>query len=126
MALEILLVGHKNHGKKTHKERDENGRIHQHQSQNGSPAVAEAVGDGSSHEHTEESTTLSGLEQRRLPLGLDGPLPVVEYTVVLLESGLRDEVSVEEHVERFHDLDTISTALQHRIAIQLMDGENLQ
>ena len=85
--------------KKTHKERDEDSRIHQHQAQHGSPAVAEAVGDGSSHKYTEESTALTGLEQRRLPLGLDGPLPVVEYTVVFLESGLRDEVSVEEHVE---------------------------
>jgi hypothetical protein len=88
----------------TYKEGNENRSIHQDESQDGGPAVAESVGDGASGEDTNESTTLTGLEKGTLPAGGNDIAIAVRNTVSLLKSAQGDEVTVEEHVEGFHDL----------------------
>lgn len=50
-----------------YKEGDENGGIHEDQGQDGCPAVAKAVGDGSSQKDSHKSTTLASLEEGALP-----------------------------------------------------------
>lgn len=56
----------------THKEGDEDGGVHKDQGQDGGPAVADAVGDGSGQKDTDKGTTLTGLEEGTLPFGGDG------------------------------------------------------
>lgn len=92
----------------THKEGDENRRVHQNQGQNGRPAVAKTVGDGSGQKDTDKSATLPGLEESTLPLGWDGRVAVNQHAVLPLESGQGDEVAVQEHVKGFHDLMCVS------------------
>jgi len=95
---------------KTHKEGDEDCGIHHDQTGNRSPAVADAVRDGTSEEDTNESTTLARLEERTLPFGLDGESGTIRAwnAVSVLEGRLRDKVSVQEHVEGLHDLVLLS------------------
>lgn len=93
----------------THKERDEDGGVHKNQAQDGGPAVAETIRDGSSQENTDKSTTLTGLEEGTLPSGGDSPhFRSSGHTVSLLESTKRDKVTVQEHIERLHDLKGVS------------------
>ena len=92
----------------THKEGNENCGIHKNQGKDGSQAVAETVGDGSGQENTDESTTLTGLEESTLLSGWDGMTGSLNHTVLLLKSGKRDKVTVQKHVERLHDLMGIS------------------
>lgn len=89
----------------TYKEGNEDGGVHQNQRQDGSQAIAETVGDGSGQEDADKGATLAGLEEGALPFGRDGVAGALdEDTIMLLESGKRDKVAVEEHVERLHDL----------------------
>ena len=88
----------------TYKEGDEDGGVHHNQGENGSPAIAETIGDRSGSEDTDESATLARLEEGTLPLGRNGIFAVDEDTISLLESGEGDKVTVQEHVERLHDL----------------------
>jgi hypothetical protein len=93
----------------TYEERDEDRSVHENQAEDGRPAVSENIRDGTGHEHTNESTALTGLEERRLPFRLDGvhlrhDARVGHHDAVsLLEVKERDEVAVEEHVEGLHD-----------------------
>jgi len=89
----------------THKEGNKNGGVHKNQGQDGSPAVAETVGDRSSQKNTDKSTTLPGLEEGTLPSGWDSVFGSFhEDTVLSFKVRLRDKVTVQEHVERLHDL----------------------
>lgn len=90
----------------TYEEGDEDGGVHHDQGQDGSPAVADAVGNGTSEEDTDESATLTRLEQGTLPFRLDGfSCSVgVGHTISVLEGSQGDKVGVQEHVEGFHDL----------------------
>jgi len=96
--------------KTTHKEGDEDCSVHQNQADDGSPAVADAIGDGTSQEDTNESTTLTRLEKRALPFGGNSKATVGSHdTVLSLEGGKSDKVTVEKHVERLHDLVGVSS-----------------
>lgn len=89
----------------THKEGDEDGGVHEDQGQDRRPAVTKAVGDGTSEEDTDKGTTLAGLEEGALPFGGNCVGPVgLEFAVLVLEGGEGDKVTVQEHVERLHDL----------------------
>lgn len=90
----------------TYEKGNENGRVHHHQGQQGSPTVADPVGDGASYEDPNKRTTLASLEKGTLPFGLDGLVRRSRHrdTVPLLECGKSDEVAVEEHVEGLHNL----------------------
>jgi hypothetical protein len=89
----------------THKEGNENSSVHKNQGQDGSHAVAETVGDGSGHKNTDKSTTLPGLEEGTLPSGWDGHTGSLHLdTVPIFKRGKCDKVTVQEHVERLHDL----------------------
>jgi hypothetical protein len=95
----------------THEERNENGGVHKHQGEDGSPAVAKTVGDGTSQKYTNKGTTLTRLEEGTLPPGWDSiTTPLHWYSVSLLESSLRDKVTIQKHVKGLHDLLPISTA----------------
>jgi hypothetical protein len=93
----------------TYEEGDEDRSVHKNQAKNGRPAVSENVRDGTGHEDTNESTALTGLEERRLPFRLDGvdlwhdARVGDDDAVSLLEVKERDEVAVQEHVEGLHD-----------------------
>jgi hypothetical protein len=94
----------------THEKENENGGVHQNEAEKGAPPVADASGDRAGEKHADESTTLAGLEEGALPLGLDLVVdgsfwirPSI-HAVSLLESTKRDKVGVEKHVEGFHDL----------------------
>lgn len=50
-----------------YKEGDENGGVHENQGQDSCPAVAKAVGDGSSQKDSHKGTTLASLEEGALP-----------------------------------------------------------
>lgn len=90
---------------KTYEERDEDGGIHQDERQDSGPTVAETVRNWTGKEHTDESTALTGLEEGRLPFGGNGEGAISKInTVALLEGRLGDEIAVEKHIERFHDL----------------------
>lgn len=91
---------------RTYEEGDEDGGVHKDQSEDGSPAVAEAVGYRTSKEDTDKSTALAALEESRLPAGRDGvSLAIGRWdTIALLERWEADEIAVQEHVEGFHDL----------------------
>jgi len=79
----------------THKEGNKNGGVHKNQGQDGSPAVAETVGDGSGQKHTDKSTTLPGLEKGALPSGWDSPTgSLYEDTVLFFKGGKSDKVTV--------------------------------
>ena len=95
-----------------YEERDEDGGIHQNQAQDGSPTVANTVGNRSSKENTNKCTALTGLEESTLPFRGDGVLGFSRngYAVTVLKSRKRDKVSVEKHVKRFHNLTGISYA----------------
>ena len=89
----------------THKEGNENSRVHQTQGQDGSPAVSDPVGNGSGQENPDESTTLTGLEEGALPSGWNGPTGSINVDAEpFLKSGKGDKVGVQKHVERLHDL----------------------
>lgn len=89
----------------THEERDEDGSVHHDQSQNGGPSVAEFGGDGTGEEDANESTALTGLEKGTLPSCGDGIDTWMEFDTVFSLEGLEsNEVSIQEHVEGFHDL----------------------
>ena len=88
----------------TYEERDENGGVHEHQSQDGGPAIAKPVRNRTSNKNANKGATLTSLKQRALPFGRDLISLVGRYTVLLLECILRDEVSVQEHVKGLHDL----------------------
>ena len=91
-------------GQDTHKEGDEDSSIHEDQGHDGGPAVAKTVGDRSCQEDTDKSTTLAGLEEGTLPLSFDGIVFTRKDTVCLCEDGKGDKITVQEHVERLHDL----------------------
>ena len=91
----------------THEEGDEDGSVHQDQGQDGRPAVAQTVRDGSSHEDTKKGTTLTRLEQSTLPFGWDDMLFADQNAISSLKGILSNEVAVQEHVERFHDLGNV-------------------
>ena len=88
-----------------YKKGNENGCIHEHQCKHGRPSITEAIGDRSSNKDTDKSTTLTGLEECTLPSCWDSPAMSLNMNaVVFLECGKGNKVSVQEHVERFHDL----------------------
>lgn len=90
----------------THKERDEDGSVHHDQSEDGGPSIAENISNRSGGENTDKSTTLASLEQSALPFRLDSIFSRLDLdSVMLLESRKGDEVSVQKHVKRFHDLE---------------------
>jgi hypothetical protein len=90
----------------TYKEGDKDGSVHHDQSEDGGPSIAENVSNRPGGENTDKSTTLARLEESALPFSLDSVFPRFDLdTVMLLESWKGDEVSVQEHVERFHDLE---------------------
>ena len=95
----------------THKERNENRGVHQNEAQDGGPAVAETVGDGSGQEDTDKSTTLTSLEEGTLPSRWDDPIYANRYTERPLKSLKCDEVTAQKHVERLHDLVGIKLAV---------------
>lgn len=89
----------------THKKGDEDSGIHEDQGQDGRPAVTQAVGDGSSQEDTHKSTALTGLEEGALPFGSNGIGSVaLQFAISFLKGFQSDKVTVQKHVERFHDL----------------------
>lgn len=89
----------------THKERDEDGGVHREQCQDGGPAIAQTVCDRTCGEDAYESTALTRLEQGTLPSGRNRETRALDVdTILVLESGQGDKVSVEKHVERLHHL----------------------
>ena len=92
----------------THKEGNEDCGIHKNQGEDGSPAVAETVGDGSSQEDTDKSTTLAGLKEGALPFGRNGISSINLDAVSFLKSRERDKVAVQKHIKGLHDLVGIS------------------
>lgn len=96
----------------THEERNEYGGIHQNERQDSSPAVAETSGDWSGKKNANESTALARLEESTLPFRFDG-ISIFAFNfdaVPLLESGLRDEITIQKHVEGFHNLEDVSNS----------------
>lgn len=90
----------------TYKERDKDGRVHKHQSKDRRPSITKAVGNRSSNKNTYKSTTLASLEESTLPSCGDGPAMALNVdTVMLLEGGKGDKVSIQEHIERLHNLE---------------------
>lgn len=90
----------------TYKERNKNGSVHHDQSEDGGPSIAENVSNRSGGENTDKSTALASLEESALPFSLDSVFSRADLdSVMLLESWKGDEVSVQEHVEGFHDLE---------------------
>lgn len=89
----------------TYEKGNKDGGVHENQGPDGSPAVAETVGDGPGQEDTDKGAALTGLEEGALPPGWDGPARSLDVdTVFFLERGKRNKVTVEEHVKRLHDL----------------------
>ena len=73
--------------KATHKEGDEDGADHADQCAKGGPLVSEFVGYWSSSKDSDESSTLSSLEEGTLPFGLDDEFSIEHDTKSLLECG---------------------------------------
>jgi hypothetical protein len=89
----------------THEEGHENGCVHEHQSQDGRPTVTETSSDRSSQEDADKRTALARLEKRALPFGLDTPFSGGGFdTICLGEFRKSDEVAVQKHIERLHNL----------------------
>lgn len=89
----------------SYKEGDEDGGVHHDQGNHGGQAVSELVDDRAGEEDTDKGTALAGLEEGGLPLRLDGLAAASNFnTVSVLESLLGNKVTVQEHVERFHNL----------------------
>ena len=89
----------------THKERDEDRRIHHDQAQDGRPTVSNPAGNGTRQKHADKGTALTRLEKGTLPSGWD--CPAVRSGLnskVFLKCLKRDEIGVQKHIERFHDL----------------------
>lgn len=108
----------KNQQRVTYKERDKNCGVHENQTDDGSPTVADTVGDGPGQEDTNESTALASLEEGTLPLRFDSPLVGSHLnTVSFLESAEGNKVAVQEHVERFHNLADVSCCCARRVRI---------
>lgn len=95
----------------THKERNKDSGVHHNQGEDGGQAVSESISDWTSQEHTNEGTTLAGLEQCALPLCWNDICSVKLDTVCPLEGPQSDEVSIQEHIEGFHDLFDVSFAI---------------
>jgi hypothetical protein len=89
-----------------YEEGDEYGGVHEDKSQQRSQSVTQTISDRSGHEDADESTALTGLEERALPLGLDGLAGLASDldAVALLERRQSNKVTVQEHVEGLHDL----------------------
>lgn len=93
----------------THKERYKNRGVHKNQPQNSSPTVSETVCNRTSEENTDEGTALAGLEKSTLPFCWNCPTGTFnENTEFFLKGTLCDKVTVQEHIERFHNLTGIS------------------
>lgn len=88
----------------THEEGNENSRVHHHQRKDGGPAVSKTIGNGTGQEDADKRTTLTGLEERTLPFSGNDPTIAYLDTIGLLEGSQGYEVTVQEHIEGFHDL----------------------
>lgn len=105
----------------TYKEGDEDGGVHENETEDGGPAVAEPGGDWTSQEDTDKGAALAGLEESGLPLRLDGVLDRHnarvgdDDAIPLLEVIEGDEVAIEgsESANRLKGDGFISLALTH-------------
>ena len=89
---------------------DEDEGVQQHKTRECCPAVANATGERTSEEYSNQGTKLARHLQCLLPLGLDDPLSIgphigVKYTESLLEIGQSYEVTHQEHVVGLHNLE---------------------
>lgn len=111
-ALEKL--GHKHDWKRFGKVKREDEDVQEHEASQGSVTVSDTASEGTSEEDTDKRTELPRHLKRRLPLGLDDPLAVMQYTEIFLELREGDEVADEEDIVGLHNLKVELAAIPRR------------
>lgn len=105
-------LGKQHDGERVGKVEDEDEAVQKHEAGNGSPAISDAAGEGSSKEATNHGTDWATDLECRLPLGYDNVISSrrIQDTVIVGECGQGKEVAHEEDAEGLHDLESTGLA----------------